>query len=459
MRRRHRETGGGEVAMMAVITKAMGAFLVLMIMLLPYYTGDTQSRQAVDDTGRRIDDAKAGLDSAVDRLKKGRLTDSEIDDILQRLQRAHDELTEAQSLIGQLRIKVDQAASQINRLEQQNATLQAEIARLRDETDALKAAVANLAAEIQRLKAFDPATLQARIRQLEKQVEETELENARLKSALAEVAPRIKALETENERLARQNLYLTEERTRLSNELAELKKAAQIDPYAYVVSECNRPDLNVSISKSDGSASDDAFDDDYVARIMPWSLPTDPRSAAPVELQGDIKRVVIWSGLLPVSKGSSTYDLFLKLNVTEQTYRSAEASGTKGPDGSIVSSDGLPGCKATLFVGWRGLVADLGTRQLGLAEPFVHIRHIEFPKDGKMMTDAKDQRPEFPRRVANAICARFGAYCMLAKRHAEWRIRGQNPWFREDSDPLARFVPPAPPKVNRLVTPSPASPK
>ena len=35
MKRPRREVGGGEVALMAVITKAMGAFLVLVVIMLP----------------------------------------------------------------------------------------------------------------------------------------------------------------------------------------------------------------------------------------------------------------------------------------------------------------------------------------------------------------------------------------------------------------------------------------
>ena len=52
---------GGEVAMMGVITKAMGTFLVLMILLLPYYTGYTKSQETVDETKQHIDEAKTGF--------------------------------------------------------------------------------------------------------------------------------------------------------------------------------------------------------------------------------------------------------------------------------------------------------------------------------------------------------------------------------------------------------------
>ena len=58
MRRIRRETGTGEIAMMAVITKAMGAFLVIMILLLPYYTGDPEGEQTAAATNKHIDDAK-----------------------------------------------------------------------------------------------------------------------------------------------------------------------------------------------------------------------------------------------------------------------------------------------------------------------------------------------------------------------------------------------------------------
>lgn len=550
MRRRHREIAGGEVAMMAVITKAMGAFLVLMILLLPYYTGDTKSQQTVDETRQRIDAAKAGLDSAVDKLKKGRLTDAEIDDLLKSLMLARDELVEAQNLIAQLRIKIDQMASQINRLEQQNAALQTQVAQLQSEMDALKVAVATLVAENLALKTTvadltakvtkletENATLtqqntelQAKLKDIEKQLEALSAENTVLKASIAELNAKVTKLETENASLTQENAALkaeierlkafdpetlkarikeletqvadlttkmtalegvnatlTKQNTALSEENADLKKRGQFDPYAYVVSDCGGyPNLSVNFLLAEGTSGDDAYDDAYVASIMPWARrPVEP-SLIP-ELHSDIKNMDAGGGSIPISEGTLTWDISLSLvlddaqakilaNEANVTTLDSFGMGESATDsyGKVVSSKGLTSCKATLFIAWRDKVANYGTYQLGLVEPVIHISHVNFLTGGSLLSDAKDQRREMPKHVANAVCAHFPAFCFIAKRHAEWRIRGENPWFREDDDPAAspsslpqlstngdtltptpKDGPPPPPITDKTITHSP----
>jgi len=126
------------MALMAVMTKAMGAFLVIMIMLLPYHTGDNAARQTVDQANAEIDKARAGLADAQDRLKKGRLTDAEIDELYKRLTIAQAALQEAQSLVDTLRGKLDQKESQIARLEADNKSLNEEIEGLKQEIEKLR---------------------------------------------------------------------------------------------------------------------------------------------------------------------------------------------------------------------------------------------------------------------------------------------------------------------------------
>jgi hypothetical protein len=146
MRRIRREAaGGGEIAMMAVITKAMGAFLVLMILLLPYYTSDPVAQRTAEEATEQLEDAKKKLQEAQDKLKKGRLTDEEIDELLAQLEQARLRLEEALLNIRQLRIQVDQLSSQVKRLEEEVAAQQREIAALKEEIERLKE-------EIERLK-------------------------------------------------------------------------------------------------------------------------------------------------------------------------------------------------------------------------------------------------------------------------------------------------------------------
>lgn len=146
MRRIRRDTAGGsEIAMMAVITKAMGAFLVLMIVLMPYYTSDPVAQRTADEATEQVDHAKQKLQEAQDKLKKGRLTDEEIDALLDELDEATRQLEEALLNIHQLKIQVDQLTSQVKRLEELLVAQEKEIT-------ALKVEIAKLLAEIELLK-------------------------------------------------------------------------------------------------------------------------------------------------------------------------------------------------------------------------------------------------------------------------------------------------------------------
>ena len=139
MRRFRRETaGGGEIAMMAVITKAMGAFLVLMIILLPYYTSDPVAQRTAEETTEQVEKAKEQLQQAQAALKKGRLTDEEIDELLALLVKAIQNLEEALLNIHQLKLQVDHLTAQVNRLEAEVAAQQQEIAALKEEIERLK---------------------------------------------------------------------------------------------------------------------------------------------------------------------------------------------------------------------------------------------------------------------------------------------------------------------------------
>lgn len=146
MRRiRHESAGGSEIAMMAVITKAMGAFLVLMIVLLPYYTSDPVAQRTADEASEQVDHAKQKVQQAQDKLKKGRLTDDEIDALLAELDEATRQLEDALLNIRQLKIQVDQLSAQVKRLGEELVAQQKEII-------VLKAEIARLLAEIELLK-------------------------------------------------------------------------------------------------------------------------------------------------------------------------------------------------------------------------------------------------------------------------------------------------------------------
>jgi uncharacterized membrane protein len=153
MRRAHRDiAGGGEIAMMAVITKAMGAFLVIMILLLPYYNSGPVSQRTAEQAIESVDQAREQLREAQAALKKGRLTDEEIDEFLKKLEAALHQLEEALLYIQHLKIQVDQLTAQVKRLDSEVEAQRREIVVQRQEIAELKREIERLKEEIERLK-------------------------------------------------------------------------------------------------------------------------------------------------------------------------------------------------------------------------------------------------------------------------------------------------------------------
>ncbi|CAN0506892.1 unnamed protein product, partial [Phaeothamnion confervicola] len=146
MRRVRRDmAGGGEIAMMAVITKAMGAFLVIMLFLLPYYTSNPVTEKMVEEATEQVEQVKREVQYAQIKLKTSKLSQEEIDELIRRLNIALALLDEALANIRLLKIENDQLASQVNRLTQ-------EVATLRREKEALLQQIVRLEEEIERLK-------------------------------------------------------------------------------------------------------------------------------------------------------------------------------------------------------------------------------------------------------------------------------------------------------------------
>ncbi len=138
MKRRRREAGGGEIALMAVITKAMGAFLVLVVIMLPHYTFVLKANQTAEKAQDQINQAMSKAEAVADALKKGRLTDEEIDKLLAEIADIKRQLEELKFKVAALKNELDQSHAEIARLQKKQAELEAEIARLREEVEKLK---------------------------------------------------------------------------------------------------------------------------------------------------------------------------------------------------------------------------------------------------------------------------------------------------------------------------------
>lgn len=138
MKRRRREAGGGEVALMAVITKAMGAFLVLVVIMLPHYVFSPASRETAENAKKSVEQAQSIANEIAEKLKKGRLTDEEIDELLRQIDELTKSLEAAKTEIAALKRQLDQAYSEIARLKKKLEEQEQIIAALKAEIEVLR---------------------------------------------------------------------------------------------------------------------------------------------------------------------------------------------------------------------------------------------------------------------------------------------------------------------------------
>ena len=70
MRRSNRNIETFDISLMAVVTKAMGAFLVLMLLLMPYYSSGPIGQQAAADLAKKVEQADLKIREVIDKLNK-----------------------------------------------------------------------------------------------------------------------------------------------------------------------------------------------------------------------------------------------------------------------------------------------------------------------------------------------------------------------------------------------------
>jgi hypothetical protein len=170
MKRRRHQSDTSEVALMAVMTKAMGAFLILMVFAMQYYIPDFTAEQIAAIVNRSISGVRQDLASAVERMKRGDFTKEELEELQRQIDVALAKLSQAESDIARLQTRLDQSVSQLKRIEGDRARLEAEGQSLR--------------AEIARLRAFDPSAMQAAIERLTGELSDKLAEVEALKNQL-----------------------------------------------------------------------------------------------------------------------------------------------------------------------------------------------------------------------------------------------------------------------------------
>jgi uncharacterized coiled-coil DUF342 family protein len=232
MKRPHRSIETFDISLMAVVTKAMGAFLVLMLLLIPYYKSGPLGQKPIDDLAKKVEEVNQNIKTVVDKLTTGGA-----EDLRKLLDEALKELDEARKLIVELKRAVDQLNAQVKRLEEEKAALTAQVQQLQKDKAALTALVAELQNQIEPLKAqiaelqkendalkAELADLQRQVEQLKAQVAELQNQIEPLKAQIAELQKENDALKAELADLQRQIEPLKAQIAQLQQENAELKK-------------------------------------------------------------------------------------------------------------------------------------------------------------------------------------------------------------------------------------------
>jgi len=155
--------------MMDVISGAMGAFLIIMVVLARYYKSDPAVSQSVEELGAQIQHAVEKLDRAEQDLGAG-LTNN-IPDLRKLLEEARFSLEDAEHRLLDLKEKLGQAASQIERLNKAVQELKGEVARFESENAQLLSNNKALMSEIQKLRT-QARTLQGQVTQAQRERDE-----------------------------------------------------------------------------------------------------------------------------------------------------------------------------------------------------------------------------------------------------------------------------------------------
>lgn len=123
MRRINRSIETFDISLMAVVTKAMGAFLVLMVLLLPYYTPDPQSRESMEELTRMLSAIKSKVNEVARKLGP----EESKSPSAKSLQAAIDELAKAADMLPKMEGMLNKANAENERLREQNRQTEAEL--------------------------------------------------------------------------------------------------------------------------------------------------------------------------------------------------------------------------------------------------------------------------------------------------------------------------------------------
>ncbi|MGC8561322.1 MAG: hypothetical protein ACP5O1_11660 [Phycisphaerae bacterium] len=156
MRRRDREINIFNIAFLDVITGAMGAFILLVLLLAPYYTGPNPPPPHMKSLQKAINHAAGEtkrLEHQINQAVKDGVDPRLLEKLKKLLHKLRIELSNAQKQMIRLRSEINHLESQNQKLKNENHALRRQLRDDRKLIDELKAEIAKLKAEIQKLKA------------------------------------------------------------------------------------------------------------------------------------------------------------------------------------------------------------------------------------------------------------------------------------------------------------------
>ena len=223
---------------MAVMTKAMGAFLILMVFGMQYFVPDMTAEQISKIIQESLQRAKSDLSKIEQNLDKSGTgasnsqTQAAIGDVLKRLD-------DAAADIERLRIRLDQAIAQLRhseeertRLSAENDQLKADLAKAQALIQSLQAQMAALTAERDKLKAQLQSLDQARqdLAQAANALRRGDVTKEELEAIRKQVEAAQAAMEKEAAEIADLRAQLAAAKdtiAKLQDENAALKKTAE----------------------------------------------------------------------------------------------------------------------------------------------------------------------------------------------------------------------------------------
>src|SRR5262245_50407434 len=210
-----------DIAIVAVVTKALGAFLVLVVILLPYYRSDPINAPVVEVVRDNLRDARRAVEAAQSELIKK----SDHQKLAELIERARHSLEQAQGYVQGLRNKLDQASGQIKRLEAEAAENKAKAEEALRQLDQARERVSELQGKVESLER-DNQTLRTENVALHAETGRLKQDMQRLKDQVEALQSRLQAETRTSQEMRARMTSLERDRDRARQDADQARREA-----------------------------------------------------------------------------------------------------------------------------------------------------------------------------------------------------------------------------------------